>query len=98
MRTDAFSVRRRRRPLFEETLMRPCNLRGRLTPRTGLVIALALIAGLAACATDVSRVSPPSGSGEYVGVFTGEFVDGKPLYRLPTIEVVGSRRSASSAL
>jgi hypothetical protein len=29
----------------------------------------------------------------YVGVFTGEFVDGKPLYRFPTIEVVVSRSS-----
>ena len=33
----------------------------------------------------------------YVGVFTGEFVDGKPLYRFPTIEVVGSRSSVTDA-
>jgi hypothetical protein len=26
-------------------------------------------------------------------VFTGEFVDGLPLYRFPTIVVIGSRRS-----
>ena len=27
----------------------------------------------------------------YVGVFTGEYVDGVPLYRLPPVEVVGLR-------
>jgi hypothetical protein len=41
---------------------------------------------LAACASAPARAP-------YVGVFTGEYVDGLPLYRLPTIEVVGSRRS-----
>jgi hypothetical protein len=43
--------------------------------------------GLAACAS----VRPDDT--HYVGVFTGEFVDGLPLYRLPTIEVVASRRN-----
>jgi hypothetical protein len=27
----------------------------------------------------------------YVGEFTGEYVDGKPLYRFPAIQVVGRR-------
>ena len=40
--------------------------------------------GLAGCAELRSR--PP-----YVGEFTGEYVDGKPLYRLPSIQVVGYR-------
>ena len=39
--------------------------------------------------------SPSTEAAPYVGVFTGEFVDGKPLYRLPTIEVFGSRKSAA---
>lgn len=33
----------------------------------------------------------------YVGVFTGEFVDGLPLYRFPTIEVVGWRTRAGAS-
>jgi len=78
--------------------MRRCKLRVHLAARTRVAIALSLIAGLAGCATEVSRIGTAPESGPYVGVFTGEFVDGKPLYRLPTIEVVGSRRSASSAL
>ena len=48
-----------------------------------------LILGLAACA------SLPATEAPYVGVFTGQFVDGKPLYRFPSIEVVGSRRTVN---
>jgi len=44
-----------------------------------------LIAGLAGCA---STAAPKA---DYVGVFTGEYVDGRPLYRFPTIEVVATR-------
>ena len=50
-----------------------------------------LVVGLAGCAAG------PTPRPEYVGVFTGEFVDGLPLYRFPTIEVVGLRtRSRAS--
>jgi hypothetical protein len=52
-----------------------------------LALAIAVL-GIAGCAYTPSR--PP-----YVGVFTGEFVDGRPLYRFPSIEVVGSRKSVS---
>jgi hypothetical protein len=54
-----------------------------------------LIVGLAGCASELtSRPDRPAAdAATYVGVFTGEFVDGKPLYRFPTIEVVGSRSS-----
>ena len=54
------------------------------------ILAL-LVLALAGCASGL----PPRGDASrppYVGVFTGAFVDGLPLYRLPTIEVVGSRR------
>ena len=34
----------------------------------------------------------------YVGVFTGEFVDGVPLYRFPAIHVVGSRSSVAPGM
>ena len=58
------------------------------------VVAL-LIVGLAGCATELTPRpgSPSTEAAPYVGVFTGQFVNGKPLYRFPTIEVVGSRSS-----
>lgn len=56
--------------------------------RTALAAAALLIVGLAGCA---SQLTPKPDAAPYVGVFTGEFVDGRPLYRLPTIEVVGLR-------
>ena len=69
-------------------------------PRPGLscasILAATLLAlGLFGCAT----VGPPPGrsaseASPYVGVFTGEFVDGKPLYRFPAIHVVGARSGA----
>jgi hypothetical protein len=47
---------------------------------------VAVVLGIAGCA------SAPTATTAYVGEFTGEFVDGVPLYRLPAIEVVGTRR------
>ena len=54
-----------------------------------------MIGGLAGCASELTPRPDhhPAADAPYVGVFTGEFVDGKPLYRFPTIEVVGSRSS-----
>ena len=49
-----------------------------------IAVAAVLVLALAGCAELTTR--PP-----YVGEFTGEYVDGKPLYRLPSIEVVGYR-------
>jgi hypothetical protein len=50
------------------------------------IAALVLVVlGLAGCAGQPAKPA-------YTGVFTGEFVDGLPLYRLPDIEVVGSRK------
>ena len=51
--------------------------------------------GLAGCAAVGPKPgSPVSEASLYVGVFTGEFVDGKPLYRFPAIHVVGTRSGA----
>jgi hypothetical protein len=50
------------------------------------IVVLAL--AIAGCA------SAPTATSAYVGIFTGEFVDGVPLFRFPAIEVVGTRRSA----
>jgi hypothetical protein len=62
---------------------------------TAFATLVLLMAGLAGCASELSTRtdSAPPNAAPFVGVFTGEFVDGKPLYRFPTIEVVGSRRS-----
>lgn len=54
-----------------------------------VAICALLILGLAGCASGPATEAP------YVGVFTGELVDGKPLYRFPSIEVVGSRRTVN---
>ena len=58
-------------------------------------VATALVLGLAGCAAELGPKpsSSPLGAAPYVGVFTGEFVDGKPLYRFPAILVTGSRSS-----
>ena len=60
--------------------------------RMALAASVFLIIGLAGCASDLASRAPTN-TAPYVGVFTGEFVDGKPLYRLPAIEIVGSRSS-----
>jgi hypothetical protein len=61
----------------------------------GFAPVVLLIVGLAGCASELTPKAslPPANAAPYVGVFTGEFVDGLPLYRLPAIEVVGSRSS-----
>jgi hypothetical protein len=61
-------------------------LPGRLRLRTIAAAALVAVA-LAGCATPGRQPDDDA----YVGVFTGEYVDGVPLYRLPPIEVVGFR-------
>jgi len=82
--------------------MHPCRVQ--VECRTDARAALALVAllafGLAGCTPGLMpRPSrPPADTGSYVGVFTGEFVDGKPLYRFPTIEVIGLRSSLGSGI
>ncbi len=75
--------------------MYPRNLHvaARTRASTGFATVALLIVGLAGCASVLTPRphGPPADAAPYVGVFTGELVDGKPLYRFPTIEVVGSR-------
>jgi len=59
--------------------------------RSVVAMAVLLMVGLAGCAADLT--SSPSRSPADEGVFTGELVDGKPVYRFPTIVVVGWRSS-----
>lgn len=63
--------------------------------RIALAALVLLSVGLASCASDLTPKAslPPANAAPYVGVFTGEFVDGMPLYRFPAIEIVGSRSS-----
>lgn len=58
-------------------------------------VALLLAIALAGCAAGLKSTpdKSPSEDAPYVGVFTGDYVDGKPLYRFPAIHVVGSRSS-----
>jgi hypothetical protein len=63
-------------------------VRRAVLPLPGYRLAIVTFAlGIAGCA------SAPTAITAYVGEFTGEFVDGVPLYRFPAIEVVGTRRS-----
>ena len=78
--------------------MHPRKLHVRRTDAPPLIAAVVLvIVGLAGCATEPTPRpdSPTTEAAPYAGVFTGELVDGKPLYRFPTIEVVGSRSRAA---
>jgi len=54
-----------------------------------------LAAALLALALCGCAALPPARNA-YVGVFTGQFVDGLPLYRFPPVEVVGSRREGAT--
>jgi hypothetical protein len=60
----------------------------------GAIFAV-LVIGLAGCASELPAPGGLPTKAPYVGVFTGEFVDGRPLYRFPPIEVVGSRRGVT---
>ena len=73
-------------------LPRPPGVR---RPRTAFAAGALLFVGLAGCASEPAPTPNrlPADAAPYVGVFSGEFVVGKPLYRFPTIEVVGSRSS-----
>jgi len=59
-----------------------------------IAVGALLVLALSGCATEPSGAANEvhRGAAPYVGVFTGEYLDGKPLYRFPAIEVVGSRR------
>ncbi|HQR12515.1 MAG TPA: hypothetical protein PLW68_14415 [Casimicrobiaceae bacterium] len=58
-----------------------------------IAIAASFVLGLAGCAAGFNGSYGGSAQQDsvIVGVFTGEYVDGKPLFRLPAIQVVGSR-------
>jgi hypothetical protein len=61
--------------------------------RAWIALAALLILGLAGCAPELTLrpVRPSMEAAPYVGMFTGEYVDGKPLYRFPAIDIIGWR-------
>ncbi len=76
----------------------------RTYPRPEILFQLAAIAvgiaamGMAAPALAVDAPAPQAAGNAYagrplVGVFTGEFVDGAPVYRFPAVIVTGSRKA-----
>ena len=72
--------------------MRPYTWRPvRHDVRARFAMVALLMVGLAGCAGLMPTPGSPSSNAPYVGLFTGELVDGKPVYRFPAIEVVGWR-------
>jgi len=65
-----------------------------------LVVALIATAalGTAAEAADLRPASKASANAQVVAVFTGEYVDGTPIYRLPPVIVVASREAERARL
>lgn len=69
---------------------------GKAPAARSMAVAMAVAIALAGCAGMNGRTSSPvAEETPYVGVFTGEYVDGKPLYRFPSIYVVGSRSTGA---
>src|SRR5262245_33693555 len=76
--------------------LRPAS---RILRAAGAAIFALLVLGLSGCASDrAPRSNSQTPETPYVGVFTGQFIDGLPLYRFPSIEVIGSRRSVTPEL
>ena len=72
----------------------------RLIPATLVTIVL-IAAGMSAASADTTVPQPPSKTStesQNVGVFTGKFVDGMPVYQLPTLNVIGHRKAGLAKL
>ena len=81
--------------IFVESVQNAAKAFGMTPAFPGFIVVALLVAGLAGCASGLATGPnrPRADPAPYVGLFTGEFVDGRPLYRFPTIEVVGTRTS-----
>ena len=63
--------------------------------RATLVTIILIATGMSATAAEMIVPQPPSETSiesQNVGVFTGKFVDGMPVYQLPPVNVVGHRK------
>ena len=65
-----------------------------------LLATVLLSAAVHAWAAEPDATAPanPERAGVPVGVFSGEFVDGAPVYRLPRLVVVASRKAGPAKL
>jgi len=67
---------------------------GRRTSRRAMALAVLIAAAAPTVACETSRpiwLAGAQGAQQTVATFIGEFVDGAPVYRLPTITVVTRR-------
>ena len=82
---------------YESTIHRAGAHGLRAVRLSAQLVAAALIATamVASAGKSTAPLRPPDASAQspMVGVFTGEFVNGVPVYRLPSITVVGHRES-----
>ena len=63
--------------------------------RATLVTIILIATGMSATTAEMIVPQPPSKTStesQNVGVFTGKFVDGMPVYQLPPVNVVGHRK------
>src|SRR4051812_37324228 len=95
------STEPRRRVGFDgERSMHPNRVRvdGRARMCAAAAIVTLLAIAFSGCAVEIgARASDSAGPAlPYAGFFTGQYVEGKPLYRFPPIYVVGSRSNARS--
>ena len=72
-----------------------------LLVRATLVTIVLIATGVSATAAETTVPQPPSKSStesQNVGVFTGNFADGMPVYRLPPLNVIGHRKAEQAKL
>jgi hypothetical protein len=68
------------------------------TPLVVVALIATVALGAAAQAADLQPVSKVFAKAQVVGVFTGEYVNGTPVYRLPPVIVVANREVARAKL
>ncbi|HEV8256031.1 MAG TPA: hypothetical protein VGR42_03565 [Casimicrobiaceae bacterium] len=76
-------------PIALETIMNLCTWR----TATFLLWAVGLIVTVAFEATAGERAGNASDQSRLIGVFTGRFANGMPIYQLPPITVVANRNA-----
>ena len=68
------------------------------TPLLVVALTATAVLGAAGEATDSRPMSKAAAKSQLVGVFTGQYVDGVPVYRLPVVRVVTSRKAERAKL
>jgi hypothetical protein len=68
------------------------------TPLLVVALTATAVLGAAGETTDSRPMSKAAAKSQLVGVFTGQHVDGVPVYRLPAVRVVTSRKAERAKL